>query len=172
MPPWWALIVGRVAAAGTSVDLYGLILSGRRVVGAVTSIERTAYPQFKRLPSARELHVFYAAAGRGGVGAGDGRVRGASAGVAGPGEVFRPAGYFPALAEVPAVVAGHVRRCGFGEDFLAARCGQRVGLPVQVLGRARDPGVANALAGEGMHKQAHEPDHAPKPGSVTQVSGH
>ncbi len=34
MPPWWALIVGRVAAAGTFVDLYGLILSGRRVVGA------------------------------------------------------------------------------------------------------------------------------------------
>jgi hypothetical protein len=31
---WWALIVGRVAAAGTFVDLYGLILSGRRVVGA------------------------------------------------------------------------------------------------------------------------------------------
>jgi len=25
----------------------------------VTSIERTAYPRFKRLPSARELHVFY-----------------------------------------------------------------------------------------------------------------
>ena len=25
----------------------------------MTSIERTAYPRFKRLPSARELHVFY-----------------------------------------------------------------------------------------------------------------
>jgi len=25
----------------------------------VTSIERTAYPRFKRLPSVRELHVFY-----------------------------------------------------------------------------------------------------------------
>jgi hypothetical protein len=25
----------------------------------VTSIEGTAYPRFKRLPSARELHVFY-----------------------------------------------------------------------------------------------------------------
>ena len=30
-----------------------------RVGGVVASIERTAYPRFKRFLSARELHVFY-----------------------------------------------------------------------------------------------------------------
>ena len=33
LPPWWALIAGRVAA-GTFIDLYGLILSGGGVAGA------------------------------------------------------------------------------------------------------------------------------------------
>jgi hypothetical protein len=71
----------------------------------VTSIERTAYPRFKRLPSARELHVFYTPQ--------PGEVAWAR-GVAGSGEhllallvlakCFGRLGYFPALADVPAVV--------------------------------------------------------------------
>ena len=67
---------------------------------------------------------------------------------------------------------GQLPRRGVGEDLLAARRVQRVGLPVQVLGCAGDPGVADTLAGERAHGKVHEPDHAPKPSPVTQVSGH
>jgi hypothetical protein len=38
-------------------DPYGLIFTDLGL--CVTSIERTAYPRFKRFLSARELHVFY-----------------------------------------------------------------------------------------------------------------
>src|SRR6266568_5474298 len=52
---------------------------------------------------------------------------------------------------------GQLPRRGVGEDLLAARRVQRVGLPVQVLGCAGDPGVADTLAGERVHRKVHEP---------------
>lgn len=75
----------------------------------MTSIERTAYPRFKRLLSARELHVFYT----------PDEVAWAR-GFAGSGEHLLAMvvmltcssrlGYFPALSEVPALIVDHVRR--------------------------------------------------------------
>jgi hypothetical protein len=45
---------------------------------------------------------------------------------------------------------------GIGKDLLAVRRVQRVGLFVQVLGCAGHPGVADTLAGERVHRKAHE----------------
>jgi hypothetical protein len=52
------LVVARAVATGTFFGPYGLLFTGLRGYG-ITSIERTAYPRFKRFLSARELHVFY-----------------------------------------------------------------------------------------------------------------
>ena len=93
----------------------------------MTSIERTAYPRFKRLPSARELHVFYTPQ--------PDEVAWAR-GVAGSGEhllallvltkCFGRLGYFPALADVPAVVVEHVRRdLGLAEGTAAVYASAR-----------------------------------------------
>jgi TnpA family transposase len=77
----------------------------------MASIERTAYPRFKRFMSVRELHVFYTPQPDEIVWARE---------VAGSGEhllalvtqlkAFNRLGYFPVLDEVPAEVVGHIRR--------------------------------------------------------------
>jgi hypothetical protein len=77
----------------------------------VTSIERTAYPRFKRLLSARELHVFFTpqpdevAWARGFAGSDEHLLA-----MVVMLKCFSRLGYFPALGEVPAVVVDHVRR--------------------------------------------------------------
>jgi hypothetical protein len=58
----------------------------------VTSIERTAYPRFKRLPSVRELHVFYTSQPD------------EVAWARGVAKCFGRLGYFPALADVAVFV--------------------------------------------------------------------
>jgi len=114
----------------------------------VTSIERTAYPRFKRMPSARELHVFYTPQ--------PDEVAWAR-GVSGSGEhllallvlakCFGRLGYFPALADVPAVVVEHVRRdLGLAEGTAAVYASARTAkrhrdLVRQRLGVVRDPGA-------------------------------
>src|SRR6266571_192473 len=60
----------------------------------------------------------------------------------------------PSCSDANATPAAGQR--GVGEDLLAARRVQRVGLPVQVLGGAGDPGVADTLAGERVHGKVHE----------------
>jgi TnpA family transposase len=77
----------------------------------MASIERTAYPRFKRFMSVRELHVFYTPQPDEIVWARE---------VAGSDEhllalvtqlkAFNRLGYFPVLDEVPAEVVGHIRR--------------------------------------------------------------
>jgi hypothetical protein len=77
----------------------------------MASIERTAYPRFKRFMSARELHVFYTPQSEEMVWARE---------VAGSDDhllalvtqvkTFNRLGYFPVLDEVPAEVVGHIRR--------------------------------------------------------------
>jgi hypothetical protein len=77
----------------------------------MTSIERTAYPRFKRFMSARELHVFYTPQSEEIVWARE---------IAGSDDhllalvtqlkTFNRLGYFPVLDEVPAEVVGHIRR--------------------------------------------------------------
>ena len=79
----------------------------------MASIERTAYPRFKRFMSARELHVFYTPQPDEIVWARE---------AAGSDEhllalvvllkAFNRLGYFPVLDEVPAEVVGHIRGRG------------------------------------------------------------
>jgi uncharacterized protein DUF4158 len=77
----------------------------------MASVERTADPRFRRFMSARELHVFYTPS------AGEiawARENASSdqhlLGLVVQLKTFSRLGYFPALDEVPAEVAGHVRR--------------------------------------------------------------
>jgi hypothetical protein len=77
----------------------------------VTSIERTAYPRFKRFLSARELHVFYTpqqeeiAWARGQVRSDEHLLA-----LMVQAKCFGRLGYFPRLEDVPDVVVGHIRR--------------------------------------------------------------
>jgi hypothetical protein len=87
----------------------------------VTSIERTAYPRFKRFLSARELHVFYTPQPE--------EIAWASGQVRSDGHLlalmvqlkcFSRLGHFPRMKDVPDVVVGHIRRdLGLGEDVAA-----------------------------------------------------
>ena len=77
----------------------------------MASIERTAYPRFKRFMSARELHVFYTPQPDEIVWA-----REATSSdehllaLVTQLKAFNRLGYFPVLNEVPAEVVGHIRR--------------------------------------------------------------
>jgi TnpA family transposase len=78
----------------------------------MTWIERTAYPQFPRLMSARELHVFYTPSDEEIEWAGtatdsDGSLLGMVLAL----KCFQRMGRFPKRDEVPEVVVDHVRRC-------------------------------------------------------------
>ena len=77
----------------------------------MASVERTAYPRFRRFMSARELHVFYTPAAEEIAWA---RENASSdehlLGLVIQLKTFSRLGYFPALYEVPAEVAGHIRR--------------------------------------------------------------
>jgi hypothetical protein len=134
----------------------------------VTSIERTAYPRFRRLPSARELHVFYTPQ--------PGEVAWAR-GVAGSDEhllallvltkCFGRLGYFPALADVPAVVIEHVRRdLGLAEGTVAVYASARTAerhrdLVRQRLGVVRDPAGARKMAAEAIREAATRKNNPP-----------
>jgi len=78
----------------------------------VTSIERTAYPQFKRLTSARVLHVFFTPAAEE---VGWGRERTASPeallALVVDLKCFQRMARFCSREETPQVVVGHVRHC-------------------------------------------------------------
>ena len=78
----------------------------------VTSIERTAYPQFKRLTSARVLHVFFTPAAE--------EIAWAQERTASPESLFalvlalkcfQKMARFCPREEIPQAVTGHVRRC-------------------------------------------------------------
>ena len=77
----------------------------------MASIERTAYPRFKRFMSARELHVFYTPQPDEIVWA---REAASSdehlLALVTQLKAFNRLGYFPVLNEVPAEVVGHIRR--------------------------------------------------------------
>ena len=77
----------------------------------MASIERTAYPRFKRFLSARELHVFYTPqleeiAWLRGVAGSDEHLLAAMVQL----KAFNRLGYFPDMEKVPAAVVEHIRR--------------------------------------------------------------
>jgi Domain of unknown function (DUF4158) len=77
----------------------------------MASVERTAYPRFRRFMSARELYVFYTPAAEEIAWA---RENASSdqhlLGLVVQLKTFSRLGYIPALDEVPAQVVGHIRR--------------------------------------------------------------
>ncbi len=119
----------------------------------MASIERTVYPRFKRQMSARELHeaftpsaddrVFVA-----GLAGGDADVLASMLLL----KSFQRLGYFPRLAEVPAVVVEHVRAClslpaGVTPGIEASRTEQRRRAAIRTrLGVVYEPGKARAVA--------------------------
>ncbi|MEU9056436.1 Tn3 family transposase [Streptomyces sp. NPDC048384] len=76
----------------------------------MTSIERTAYPRFKRLMSAREMHVFFTPK-REEIGWAQERTRSEEhlLALALALKCYQKLGYFPKAAEVPETVVEHVR---------------------------------------------------------------
>jgi len=134
----------------------------------VTSIERTAYPRFKRLLSARELHVFFTpqpdevAWARGFAGSDEHLLA-----MVVMLKCFSRLGYFPALGEVPAVVVDHVRRDlelpeGVAAVYAAGRTSRRHRDAIRRrAGVLRDSAGARAVAAEAIREAAHARNHPP-----------
>jgi hypothetical protein len=131
-------------------------------------IERTAYPRFKRLLSARELHVFFTPQ--------PDEVAWARS-AAGPDEhvlalvvwlkCFGRLGYFPALETVPAAVVDHVRRdLGLAEEIAAVHAAARTAERHRDLVRRRfgvvlDPAGARKVAADAIREAAYARNHPP-----------
>lgn len=126
----------------------------------MTSIERTAYPQFKRLTSARVLHVFFTPMAE--------EIAWARERTASPESLFalvlalkcfQKMARFCSREEIPEVVVDHVRRClGLGPEvepdhgaartarWPASRCGCGRAWPMTSGGRGRwRPGRSGTL---------------------------
>jgi Domain of unknown function (DUF4158) len=133
-----------------------------------SSIERTAYPRFKRLLSARELHVFFTpqpdeVAWARGVAGSDKHVLALVVWL----KCFGRLGYFPALDAVPAGVVDHVRRdLGLAEQTAARHAAARTAERHRDLVRRRagvvlDPGGARKVAAEAIREAAFVRNHPP-----------
>jgi hypothetical protein len=128
----------------------------------MASIERTAYPRFRRFMSARELHVFYTPAAE--------EIAWAREN-AGPDEhllgllvqlkTFSRLGYFPALNKVPAEIVEHIRR-----DLRLPEAARAVYASTRTAGRHRnlirarseviyDPPAARKVAAEAIEEAAY-----------------
>ena len=128
----------------------------------MASIERTAYPRFRRFMSARELHVFYTPAA--------GEIAWARKN-AGPDEhllgllvqlkTFSRLGYFLALDKVPAEIVDHIRRdLRLPEAARAVYASTRTAERHRNLIRARseviyDPPAARKVAAEAIEEAAY-----------------
>jgi hypothetical protein len=143
---------------------FGVIGEGWRV----TSIERTAYPQFRRLTSARVLHVFFTPAAE--------EVAWARERTASPEALlalvldlkcFQKIARFCSREEIPEVVADHVRRClGVGPeaepDHGAARTAKWHRKQVRARqGVTYDQRRARALAAAAIREAALVKNHPP-----------
>jgi hypothetical protein len=114
----------------------------------VTSIERTAYPRFKRFLSARELHVFYTPQTEE-IAWASGQVRSDNHLLALMVQLkcFNRMGYFPRLDDVPEAVVAHIRRdLGLGEDVAAVYDSDRTRGHHRMLIRRRSEVVSDMPA--------------------------
>ena len=127
----------------------------------MASIERTAFPRFKRFLSARELHVFYTPQPEEitwarGVAGSDAHLLAVIVQL----KAFNRLGYFPGMEKVPAMVVEHIRRDLRLPDevqpvYSSARAAERH----RRLIRARsevvyDPPAARKLAAEAIEEAA------------------
>jgi hypothetical protein len=127
----------------------------------LTSIERTAYPRFRRLVSARELHVFYMPVieeveWAGEKTSSDGSLLALVLGL----KCFQRMGWFPKRDEVPEVVVSHVRRClELGAEVVPVHGSDRTqrvhrGLIRDRVGVVHDPARARQVAAEAIREAA------------------
>jgi TnpA family transposase len=128
----------------------------------MASIERTAYPRFRRFMSARELHVFYTPAAeeitwaRENVGSDEHLLA-----LLVQWKTFSRLGYFPALDTVPAEIVAHIRRdLRLPEAARAVYASARTAERHRNLIRARseviyDPPAARKVAAEAIEEAAH-----------------
>ena len=134
----------------------------------MTSIERTAYPQFPRLMTARELHVFYTPSPDEAVWAqertdADEHLLAMTVLL----KSFQRMGRFPKLTEVPEAVIDHVRRClelneAIVPQYLSPRTAEsHRRLIRQRVGVACKPGKARKLAEKAIRKAALVKNHPP-----------
>lgn len=129
----------------------------------MASIERTAYPRFKRFLSARELHVFYTPQPEEigwarGIARSDEHLLAALVQL----KAYGRLGYFPDLREVPELVVEHIRRdLRLPEDVVAVYASPRTAERHRTLIRQRspevvyDPPAARKLAAEAIEEAAH-----------------
>ena len=134
----------------------------------MTSVERTAYPQFKRLTSARVLHVFFTPAAE--------EVAWARERTASPDALlalvldlkcFQKMARFCSREEIPEAVTDHVRRClglgpEVGPDHGAARTAKWHRKHVRARqGVTYDMGRARVLAEAAIREAAQVRNHPP-----------
>ena len=127
----------------------------------MASVERTAYPRFRRFMSARELHVFYTTAAE--------EIAWARENASSDEHLlslviqlktFSRLGYFPALDEVPTEVVGHIRRgLRLPEAIRPVYASTRTAERHRNLTRARsevvyDPAGARKVAAEAIEEAA------------------
>jgi hypothetical protein len=136
------------------------VLHGGRWAG-MTSVERTAYPQFPKLMMARELHVFYSPSADEAVWArertdADDHLLALVVAL----KCFQRMGRFPKSGEVPDAVVDHVRRClELGEDAVPVYSSPRTAESHRAvvrtrLGVTRNPGKARKIADRAIRKAA------------------
>jgi TnpA family transposase len=134
----------------------------------VTSIERTAYPQFKKLTSARVLHVFFTPTAEE-IAWSRERTKTPEAWFAQVLDLkcFQKMARFCSLEEIPEVVVDHVRRClELGADVVpghgAARTAKLHRKQVRVRqGVKYDKVRARAIAAAAIRKTAEKQNHPP-----------
>ena len=131
----------------------------------MASIERTAYPRFKKAVPARELHEVFTPTSSEVVWAQEAtRAEGNLAAVVVLLKAFQRLGYFPKLADVPAPVVGHIGSClGLGGDVpapvVSARTVERYrGLIRDRVGVRYDPETARKIAAAAIRSAARAKD--------------
>ncbi|MGN9846103.1 DUF4158 domain-containing protein [Nonomuraea sp. H19] len=141
----------------------------------MTSIERTAYPRFKRFLSARELHVFYTPQTEE-IAWASGQVRSDNHLLALMVQLkcFNRMGYFPRLDDVPEAVVAHIRRdLGLGEDVAAVYDSDRTRGHHRMLIRRRSEVVSDIQQDRRRHHrevrraQGLRPRHRRRPSRLT-----
>lgn len=125
----------------------------------MASIERTAYPRFKRVVTAKELDA---------LSPGEDEIAWARQRSRSDPHLlalvlalkcFQRLGYFPRIEEIPEVVTDHVRRCVGLPDYVAPDCGDRTATAQREFVREKvgvvyDPERARAVAADAIRSAA------------------
>ncbi len=132
----------------------------------MTSIERTAYPRFGRLVTARELVTLSPTPDEAAWARGRARSDAHLLALVVSLKCFERLGYFPGWDEVPEVVVDHLRRCLDLREETRPEAGERTAVSQrdqvrERLGVVFDPERARAVAAEAIRAAAEVKNHPP-----------